>query len=259
VFETKNRMFLSVLLLFPVAGSFVRVSSSETIQFKENKTDVGTFVQIPPGEVVMGSESGLDGEKPVHKVRITKPFEIGKYEVTQEQWQAVMGNTPSHFKGADMPVEMVSWNEFQDFLIKLNTKRDDGYIYRLPTEAEWEYACRAGSTGDYAGGLDEMAWYDKNSGGKSHPVGQKKANAWGLHDMHGNVSEWCSDWYLEFYYRESPRVDPTGPISSPYNYRLYRGGDWNSPAENVRSASRAGFTMTFHGKDSGFRLVRTKL
>ena len=103
-----------------------------------------------------------------------------------------------------------------------------------------------------------MAWYDKNSGGKSHPVGQKKANAWGLHDMHCNVHEWCGDWYLEFYYRESPRVDPTGPVSSEYSYRLYRGGSWNSPAENVRSASRRGFTMTFHGKDSGFRLVRAK-
>jgi formylglycine-generating enzyme required for sulfatase activity len=257
MFELKNRMFLSFLLLFLMVGSFVRVSSSETIQFKENKTDVGTFVQIPPGEVVMGSENGLDGEKPVHKVRITKPFEIGKYEVTQEQWQAVMGNNPSHFKGADMPVEMVSWNEFQDFLIKLNAKKDDGYIYRLPTEAEWEYACRAGSTGDLAGGLDEMAWYDKNSGGKSHPVGQKKANAWGLHDMHGNVSEWS---VIGIWSSTTGRVQAwiRRPVSSEYSYRLYRGGSWNSPAENVRSASRREFTMTFHGKDSGFRLVRTK-
>src|SRR6185295_12837821 len=132
----------------------------------------------------------------VHKVRITRQFEIGKYEVTQEQWQAVMGDNPSNFKGANLPVEKVSWNDAQDFLLKLNAR--DGYTYRLPTEAEWEYACRAGSMGDFAGELDDVAWYDKNSGSKTHPVGQKRPNVWGLYDMHGNVSEWCSDWYLEF-------------------------------------------------------------
>lgn len=173
MFCSKSRVCLSFLLGLQIGAFCTAVGSSEIIQLKETKTDVGTFVQIQAGEFTMGSEKGLDGEKPVHKVRITKPFEIGKYEVTQEQWQAVMGDNPSNFKGAGLPVERVSWNDTQEFLIKLNAKRD-GYIYRLPTEAEWEYACRAGSTGEYAGELDEMAWYDKNSGSKTHPVGQQQ-------------------------------------------------------------------------------------
>jgi formylglycine-generating enzyme required for sulfatase activity len=230
--------------------------NSETNLLKEKNSAVGTFIPIPAGEFKMGSENGLDGEKPVHKVKITKPFEIGRYEVTQEQWQDVMGNNPSKFQGeAHLPVERVSWEDVQKFIKELNDKKD-GYIYRLPTEAEWEYACRAGSTGDFAGNIDEMAWYDKNSGNKTHPVGQKKANAWGLHDMHGNVAEWCNDWYLEFYYRESPSADPSGPSSSEYSYKLFRGGSWQSPAENIRSASRRGHTLTIHLISMGFRLAR---
>jgi formylglycine-generating enzyme required for sulfatase activity len=127
------------------------------IQSKETRTEIGPFIQIAAGEFLMGDQNGQDSEKPVHKVRISRVFEMGKYEVTQAQWQMLNGTNPSKFKGANHPVEQVSWNDVQAF-IKLNS-RNDGYVYRLPTEAEWEYACRAGTTGDYAGNLDEMAWY----------------------------------------------------------------------------------------------------
>src|SRR5262249_4981511 len=154
-----------------------------------------------------------------------KSFEMGKYEVTQEQWQAVMSNNPSHFKGANLPVDTVSWNDAQEYIKRLNAQ-NDGYTYRLPTEAEWEYACRAGRMGDYTESLDEMAWYERNSANETHPVGQKKANGWGLYDMQGNVSEWCQDWFAEDYYSHSPSIDPTGPKTSkdlPMEMRVLRG------------------------------------
>ncbi len=226
---------------------------SGTNQLKETKTDVGTFVQIPEGNFLMGSENGAEGEKPVRKVKISS-FEMGKHEVTQEQWQAVMGNNPSDFKGANHPVEQVSWNDVQEFIKKLNAKKD-GYSYRLPTEAEWEYACRAGTKGDYAGNLDEMSWYDKNSGSKTHSVGEKKANAWGLYDMHGNVWEWCSDWYDENYYKQSPNANPSGPSTG--SLRVLRGGGWSFDARELRSAIRYRFAPGFRDFYLGFRLVRT--
>ncbi len=218
------------------------------------------FVLIPAGEFMMGSENGRSDEKPVHKVTISRSFEMGKYQVTQAQWEAVMGdkwwakNNPSHFKGAKLPVESVSWDDAQEFIEKLNAK-NDGYIYRLPTEAEWEYACRAGSTGDYAGDLDGMAWYDSNSANKTHPVGEKKPNAWGLHDMHGNVWEWCMDWYSSDYYSQSPSTDPSGPSTG--SVRLVRGGSWSGDARDCRSANRDGCAPTIRGDNLGFRLVRT--
>jgi len=172
------------------------------------------FVKIAPGEFMMGCSVGdIDcnaDERPIHRVQITKAFEIGKYEVTQSQWQAVMGSNPSTMKGDNRPVETVSKGEALDFLNKLNA-RNDGYHYRLPTEAEWEYAARAGSKEPYLGRLDEVAWYDGNSDDETHPVGQKKPNAWGLYDMLGNVRELVSDWYGANYYGQSPETDPTGP------------------------------------------------
>jgi formylglycine-generating enzyme required for sulfatase activity/tRNA A-37 threonylcarbamoyl transferase component Bud32 len=222
-------------------------------QLKETETNVGTFVQLPTGEFMMGGEQNSD-EKPVHKVRITKAFEMGKYEVTQSQWQAVMGNNPSSFKGANLPVEQVSWNDVQEFIKKLNAKNDD-YIYRLPTEAEWEYACRAGTIGDYAGNLDEMGWYNKNSENKTHSIGEKKSNNWKLHDMYGNVWEWCSDWYDSKYYAKSPEVDPKGPDSGLT--RVLRGGGLLNPAATCRSASRYNDTSSTRFYRIGFRLVRT--
>src|SRR5437667_1786878 len=172
------------------------------------------FVKIAPGEFMMGCSVGdidcNDDERPTHPVQITKPFEIGKYEVTQAQWQAVMGSNPSTIKGDDRPVETITKTEAQDFLTKLN-ERNDGYHYRLPTEGEWEYAARAGSTAPYAGPLNEIGWYADNSEDETHPVGKKKPNAWGLYDMEGNVREWVSDLYARNYYSNSPATDPTGP------------------------------------------------
>ena len=211
------------------------------------------FVLIPEGSFEMGSNKGEANEKPVHRVTITKPYYLGKYEVTQGQWEAVMESNPSKFKGANLPVENVSWEDCQEFIKKLNAKGEGEY--RLPTEAEWEYACRAGTTGDYARSLDAMGWYVKNSGKANHQVGQKSPNAWGLYDMHGNVWEWCQDWYDREYYGKSSGNDPTGP--SVGTRRVIRGGGWNAPAGYCRSADRYWNTPDNRNNVLGFRLVRT--
>jgi len=214
------------------------------------------FVRIQPGEFQIGSESGNGDEKPVHRVRITKAFEMGKNEVTQAQWEAVMGSNPSYFKGADRPVEQVSWNDAQEFLSRLNA-RGDGYRYRLPTEAEWEYAARARTTGDNEGNLNSVAWYQSNSGGQTHPVGQKQANAWGLYDTLGNVWEWCQDWYDGNYYRNSPVEDPRGPSSG--GARVLRGGSWFSNGRDVRVAFRDWGNPDCRYSGNGFRCVRERM
>lgn len=171
-------------------------------------------VRIAPGEFMMGCSNGdtacNDDERPSHRVRITKAFEIGKYEVTQAQYQSVMGTNPSTIRGDNRPVETVSKDEALEFLNRLNA-RNDGYRYRLPTEAEWEYVARAGSTASSTSPLNDVAWHAGNSDDETHPVGTKKPNAWGLHDMQGNVREWVSDWYSSNYYRNSPVDDPIGP------------------------------------------------
>jgi formylglycine-generating enzyme required for sulfatase activity len=213
------------------------------------------FIQIPAGEFMMGSDTGSAAEKPAHRVRISQPFEMGKHEVTQAEWEAVMGNRPSYFGGDNRPVEQVSWNDVQEFIGRLNAL-DDGYAYRLPTEAEWEYACRAGSTGDYAGKLDQMAWVDENSQQMTHAVGTKQPNAWGLYDMHGNVFEWCQDYYDANYYAQSPAVDPQGPESG--SFRVKRGGGWMFAAAFARSAARDLFAPSYRFNYVGFRLVRTR-
>jgi formylglycine-generating enzyme required for sulfatase activity len=158
------------------------------------------FVKIPAGEFQMGSEEHSCGN-PVHRVNIPEAFYMGKYPVTQKQWKAVMGNNPSHFKGDDRPVEYVSWYDVLGFVEKLN-ELEGTDKYRLPSEAEWEYACRAGTTTRYSFGdseakLRKYGWYDGNSRRETHPVGKKKPNPWGLYDIHGNVWEWCQDkWRL---------------------------------------------------------------
>ncbi len=217
------------------------------------------MIYIPGGEFMMGSNN-YDDEKPPHRVKLS-PFLIGKYPVTQAQWKAVMVKNPSHLKGDDLPVEMVSWDDAVEFCEAISKKT--GKNYRLPTEAEWEYACRAGSTTNYCFGDDEKslsdyAWYSNNSDGKTHPVGQKKPNAWGLHDMHGNVWEWCSDRYSASYYDECERhgvvTDPQGPGSG--SHRVDRGGGWNFVAVNCRSAYRGYVAPGVRYGYLGFRLVR---
>ena len=236
------------------------------------------FVWIPAGSFMMGSENGSD-EKPVHRVTIADGFYMGKYEVTQAQWQAVMGNNPSYFKGCDnCPVEQVSWDDAVSFVARLNAQ-NDGYTYRLPTEAEWEYAARAGTTGDYAGDLDAMAWYGNNSGrtrldaaeiyrtdlsnyykritengGQTHAVGSKLPNAFGLFDMHGNVWEWCQDWYHDSY--AGAPIDGSAWLSGgEQKYRVLRGGSWFDNASLLRSANRYGVTPGYRGNDGGLRVV----
>jgi formylglycine-generating enzyme required for sulfatase activity len=197
------------------------------------------FALIPAGEFQMGSTSGADYERPVHTVRISKPFYLGIHEVTQGHWEAVMGNNPSQFKGdANRPIETVSWEEVQKFIDKLNT-REGGTKYRLPTEAEWEYAARAGSTtaysfGDDSSQLGKYAWFAGNVNNTTHPVRKLQPNAWGLYDMHGNVWEWVQDWYGT--YTAEPGTDPQGPTSG--SARVIRGGSWNNGAGDCRSAYR---------------------
>ena len=217
------------------------------------------MVLIPAGEFLMGSPDSAF-EKPQHRVRITKPFYLGKYPVRQWQWTVVMGNYPSHFRGRNNPVEWVTWDDCQQFLDKLNAdSHAEGGKFQLPTEAQWEYACRAGSTTRYCFGddedqLGEYAWYGGKLRRITHPVGTKKPNAWGLYDMHGNVSEWCQDWYAKDYYAKSVTDDPTGPTSGLR--RVHRGGGWDSLAKFCRSASRASDEPGSRGIDRGFRVAR---
>ena len=224
------------------------------------------FVWIPPGEFMMGSpedESGrYNDESPQHLVRFASGFWMQTTPVTQAQWQAVMGNNPAYFKsvGSDAPVERVSWNDVQEFIQKLNSTTKETQ-FRLPTEAEWEYACRAGSTTAYCFGddeslLEQYAWYDKNAGDTTHPVGQLTPNAWGLYDMHGNVWEWCADWQGD--YPSGAVTDPTGPTSFGA-FRALRGGAWFSYARNCRAAYRWRARRPSDRDDSiGFRLVFTE-
>ncbi|MDR3362090.1 MAG: formylglycine-generating enzyme family protein [Desulfovibrio sp.] len=191
------------------------------------------FVLIPAGSFQMGSDV-LNDEKPVHRVTISRSFYLGKFEVTQEQWAKIMDENPSWFKGGNLPVEQVFRNQAQEFIDRLN-KKEGHSRYRLPTEAEWEYAARAGE-GEPAV-LDCVAWYVKNSGNASHPVGQKEPNAWGLYDMLGNVNEWIQDWFASDYYANSPAVDPAGPETG--TLRIRRGGSWSDDAGNCRLARRA--------------------
>ena len=195
-----------------------------------------------------------DDEKPAHQVAIPRAFEIGKYEVTQTEWEAVMGKDMnySEFKGPNNPVENVPWVYAQEFLSRLNDRKD-GYRYRLPTEAEWEYAARAGTTTPYGGPRDEMGWYTENSGAHTHPVGQKQPNAWGIYDMNGNVWEWTQDWYDENYYPSSPSSNPQGALKG--RFHTMRGGSWVDGEMNARVSNRDYFedSADFH---IGFRCVR---
>jgi len=219
------------------------------------------FVLIPAGTFLMGQgqgEAGDEDELPQHQVTLTQPFYLQTTPVTQGQWVEVMGENPAFFHegGENCPVENVSWEEAQEFISRLNhlEKTDD---YRLPTEGEWEYACRAGSRGPYCFGNDEddlqkFAWYEANSGESTHPVDRLRPNAWGLYDMHGNVFEWCQDWFGP--YPSGPVTDPTGPAEG--ELRVLRGGSWHSPAEELRCAYRHRLTPGYRYQHEGFRVAR---
>lgn len=221
------------------------------------------FVLVPAGSFMMGAdknfEDASDNEGPVHTVKISKPFYLGKYEVTQEQWVAVMGSNPSKFKGRPFPVEQVSWNDSKRFIQKLNTM-EGGNKYRLPTEAEWEYACRAGtitkfSFGDDEGQLESYAWFRGNSGERTHPVGQLQPNPWGLYDMYGNVSEWVEDQYHRTYYG-APN-DGSAWLKDGEDDNIVRGCSWLSEYRSIcRSANRSLVVPNNPQEIFGFRLVR---
>ena len=216
---------------------------------------VGRLVSIPGGSFEMGSRNGDATEMPVHTVRIND-FRLGESEVTQKQWRLVMGNAPSYFKACDdCPVDSVSWNDVQAFLRKLN--RQTGLRFRLPTEAEWEYACRsAGQDEKYCGGNDEgeLAWYGDNSDAKSHSVAQKQANGLGLHDMSGNVWEWTQDCWHDNY--KGAPGDGQAWGKRACGQRVLRGGSWIGVAGNLSSTGRMGSSATAGSRNFGFRVAQ---
>ena len=216
------------------------------------------MVRVEAGTFTMGATAQMknpdEDEKPTHRVTLTNDYYIGKYEVTQALWQVVMGSNPSNFKGDNLPVEMVSWADCQDFLSKLN--RITGKTFRLPTEAEWEYAARGGNKSrgyQYSGSnnLSGVAWYGDNSGSKTHVIGIKQPNELGIYDMSGNVWEWCQDWDGE--YSSSSQVNPTG---ANYGFRrVFRGGSWDFDAWACRSSFRNSDSSSIRGNSLGLRLV----
>ena len=220
------------------------------VSFEMVRVEGGTFRMGATSEQEDDADSD---EKPVHSVTLSSYY-IGKTEVTQALWQAVMGSNPSNFKGADLPVECVSWDDCQEFIQKLN--RLTGRNFRLPTEAEWEFACRGGNNScgyKYSGSnnLGSVAWYDENSGGQTHRVATKAPNELGIYDMSGNVGEWCSDWYAD--YTSYSQTDPTSPQSG--SYRVRRGGGWGSYAGHCRSSLRNFSTPAHRPSNFGLRLA----
>ena len=229
------------------------------------------MIWINSGSFTMGSPSdelGRQAGEVQHRVTLTKGYWLGKYEVTQAQYKAVTGSDPSSFKGADLPVESVSWDDAMAFCKKLTEiemaagRLSKKYEYTLPTEAQWEYACRAGTTTALNNGRDlsdlmqspemnPVGWYRPNSSMQTHPVGEKRANAWGLYDMHGNVTEWCLDWNGD--YPTSSVTDPKGPATG--SIRVARGGNWGLAARFCRSASRGGSEPDSSNRGIGFRVA----
>jgi|WetSurMetagenome_2_1015567.scaffolds.fasta_scaffold126851_2 formylglycine-generating enzyme required for sulfatase activity len=262
-------LILCAALVMPLVGQAAEKAYTNSIGME--------FVLLPAGTFQMGSaESDREAaanEKPRHQVAISKPFYLGKYEVTQAQWEAVMDSSPYTLPRSNPYYSLpgmadrlrkptnpatVSWNDAREFIKRLNQK--EGHTrYRLPTEAEWEYAARAGTTTAYSFGEDakqlgRYAWYGEDfASGSTHPVGQKEPNGWGLYDVHGNVWEWVQDWYDDRYYATSPSVDPQGSQSG--SSRVVRGGSWHQTSTSWRSAFRRPYDPDYRGISIGFRLV----
>jgi formylglycine-generating enzyme required for sulfatase activity len=262
--------------------TMVRIDSRAAVSSVVERSPIGIELKrIPAGEFLMGSPdsdpSAWENEKPRHRVQISRPFYLGVYPVTQGEYAQVVRKYPSYFSGAEkLPVEWVSWFEAVEFCNAVSANEGlppfyaidgemvevpdwDGPGYRLPAEAEWEYACRAGTSTRYSFGddeklLGEFAWYWENSGGQTHPVGTKKPNGSGIHDMHGNVWEWCWDWFGAGYYKQSPRGDPRGPAGT--NLRVARGGSWNYLPRGCPAALRRGSVPGYRSFNLGMRVAR---
>jgi formylglycine-generating enzyme required for sulfatase activity len=274
--KQKNAPSDKSILTKPKKGQKKAPTEKGAVAAKEKKQPVTNsigmkFVWIPPGSFVMGSPDSEEGRSPSetpHKVKLTRGFYMGVYTVTQEQWQAIIGNNPSKFKGQkNLPVEQVSWNDCQEFIGRLRQK--DKRSYRLPTEAEWEYACRAGTTTPFHFGKTISADQANYNGGfrygkgklgldrrKTTPVGSFPPNAWGLYDMHGNVFQWCHDWYIP--YRLKDEVDPQGGpgpfVRNSENGRVNRGGSFWCPPDMCRSAHRNWGNAKHRRSYLGFRI-----
>ena len=240
------------------SGSSSMASGSNTISISVKDGISIEMVKVEAGTFMMGATPEMEkpnsDEKPLHQVTLINDYYMGKYEVTQALWEAVMGSNPSKYKGDNLPVEKVSWNDCQEFISKLNSLT--GRKFRLPTEAEWEYAARGGKKRrgyQYSGSsnITDVAWYDGNSGSKPHPVGTKQANELGIYDMSGNVYEWCLDWYGS--YSSSSQTNPTGADSG--SNRVYRGGSWYDYAWSCRLSNRYFNTPDFRIDDLGLRLA----
>jgi formylglycine-generating enzyme required for sulfatase activity len=251
---------ISITVQTLAADPLAKALPEEMLSHPPVRNSIGMELKlIPAGTFLMGSANRDSNERPLHQVTISRPYYLGVTEVTNGQWQAVMGDVPSKWKNADLPVESVIWDDAVAFckaLSALPAERQAGRVYRLPTEAEWEYACRAGTSTEYSFGdddllLDYVAWHEGNSGNQTHPVGQKRPNAWGLYDMYGNVLEYCSDWFGD--YAVGAVRDPAGPASG--SYEVFRGGSWGSAAGSCRSAYRSGLGASFRFSNFGFRLA----
>jgi len=256
LFRTQSVPLAAAMMLLPAGCKQENVPADPPGAGDAVTNSIGMkLVYVPPGGFTMGSgvdEAGRHEDELQHHVTISRGFYIGATEVTQRQWQRIMGFNRSETKGDDLPASRLSWHHAETFCKKLS--QAEGRAYRLPTEAEWEYACRAGATGAFAGTgkLDEMGWHVDNSGERPRPVGGKKPNAWGLYDMHGGVFEWCAD----FYGRDYPTgavTDPRGPATG--GYRVARGGSWGHFARACRSAARASFNPAYQLDQVGLRVV----
>ncbi|MDR0548254.1 MAG: formylglycine-generating enzyme family protein [Deltaproteobacteria bacterium] len=263
---TKNIKYRSFghLISFGLLGAFLFLANSaswaaEVIPSQVAKELGLEFVFVEPGEFLMGADPRLERftsyALPKHEVVISNPFYLGKFEVTQKQWLAVMDRNPSRFKAPDHPVDSVSWEKAQEFVDKLNAK-EGRQIFRLPTEAEWEYAARAGTDmvfpfANAALVLGDYAWFTNNSGLSTHPVGQKKPNPWGFHDLLGNVREWTSDWMAP--YSDQKAIDPKGPAKG--QDRVARGGAFNFIDVNCAVSRRVGYAPNSRHNFLGLRLV----